>query len=154
MKKLSAITGLAALAIALLLDASAQLSTSGSVVTGAAVGRTTTIVANDSGTNFVVNFLGSLYQYISATNNINVAHATNGPGVASIKIRPQGADRILTFPTNWVLLDTNNFTVAGVLWKTTVTNALNGNGPRVGILSVWQDGTSATNVAALFRLSP
>lgn len=107
-----------------------------------------------SQTNMIVDFKLACYQSYNATNDINFLYATNGPGASAMKIRPGGSDRLLTFPTNWVWLDTNYFRLSGSFYVATLTNASTGSGPRVGWLSIVADGVDPTNVVARYKESP
>lgn len=111
-----------------------------------------------SGTNFDIDLSTYPYVTLNATNNINFRNVINGgpAGSSCVKIFPGGADRLLTFPTNWIFLRTNWLTKSGSFWTYTLTNATGGNGPRIGWLSVAFDGisTDQTNVVALFQESP
>ncbi len=109
-----------------------------------------TVVNSSAPTNIILDCKGAVYQKLVATNNVNIQFLTNGPGGISLKIFPNGSDRTLTVPTNWVLLDTNNWRLSGSLWARTITNASNGSGPRWFWLSaVIDDATSVqTNVVA------
>lgn len=120
------------------------------------------------GTNFVLDFNGPPYQTLPLTNNANFLYVTNTTGASqnwagtlSVKIVPSGADRTLLFPTNWTFLRTNFLTLSPPYWVATLTNASQGNGPRVGWLSLanhaFSFGTntaSNTNTLALFQESP
>jgi hypothetical protein len=108
-------------------------------------------------TNFTVSLFRewttNIYTRINATNNINFSNATN-TGVATVMINPNGANRIITFPTNWVWLETNLFTLSGSFYTYTITNGGSPVGRRA-ILSVQSDDQTSnpTNVLALFRVS-
>ena len=110
-----------------------------------------------NGTNFIIDLSALVYQGFHCSNNVNFMFVTNGPGASSIRFDPNGGDRVLTFPTNWMFLRTNFLTRSGAFWTYTLTNALNGaNNTREGILSVWSDENtgSQSNVFALFQQAP
>jgi hypothetical protein len=106
-----------------------------------------------SSTNFVIDCKGATYQKVIASGSMNFLYVTNGPGAVSIKIRPAGADRLITFPTNWVWMDTNSFTLSGSVFATTLTNTTTGSGPRIGWLSIVTDGVDPTNTVARYKES-
>jgi len=114
------------------------------------------------GTNYIIDFALPPYSTLVCTNNVNLIYATNSGlgynqswgGVHSMKLWPAGADRVLTMPTNWIFLRTNWLTLSGSFWTVTLTNATQGNGPRIGWLSLECSGPSQTNVVALFQESP
>ncbi len=81
------------------------------------------INVTDSATNFVADLSGANFQKLLATNNVNFAHATNGPGAVEIRIWPNGASRVLSFPTNWVWRGTNGFGVTNGQYQCVLTNA-------------------------------
>lgn len=104
----------------------------------------------ESGTNFILNATGgALYNEIGATNHVNFAHVTNGPGALSVLIFPGGADRTVTIPTNWFLLSTNGLAPAGPRYAGTLTNG------QVGWLSVWKraNGADQSNIVARLVLA-
>ncbi len=101
-----------------------------------------------SGTNFVVDCAGAVYQRIMATNNVTFMHVTNGPGAVSVTVLPNGADRLICVPTNWVLLSTNGLALNGTFWAGTLTN-----GNRVALLSTVAHGPDPTNVLAALKIS-
>jgi hypothetical protein len=129
---------------------------------GTGYGFKTLTTPTSQGTNFTIDGSQATYFDIKLTNNFNLSFVTNSSTIGagglscSIKFRPNGADRVLTISTNVALLDTNNWAQAGSLWQTTITNASDGNGPRVGWLSLsCNDPTYAqSNVTAIFKLSP
>ena len=118
-------------------------------------------------TNYILDAAQGVYQKILAGGNLNLLYATNAAGAApqaagagSLKIYPNGGDRTLTINSNWILLDTNGWTLLTTmnpgLWQRIVTNAANANGARVGWLSWVCDDPNwrQTNVVANFLLSP
>lgn len=114
----------------------------------------TSLLVSGSTTNMAVNPSLGIYQRVSATDNINFIYFTNAPGAVSIKIRPNGADRLLSFPTNWVPLYTNGLTLSGATWILTLTNAVGTTGPRAALFSAVADGTDPTNVIWGVQISP
>lgn len=102
-----------------------------------------TLYTADS-SNVVLNASGVMYSEINPTNSLNFAHCTNGPGAISLTIYPSGADRLLSFPTNWFWLSTNGFTLSGSLWTLYATNG------EVAFLSLRKrsSGSDGTNVVA------
>jgi hypothetical protein len=117
-------------------------------------GFITDLTVSSGATNFVANPALGVYQRILATNNVTFAHFTNGPGALSVKIRPNGADRTLMFPTNWVPLYTNGFALSGAFWTATLTNAVGTTGPRIAKASMVADGSDQTNVVWGCIISP
>jgi hypothetical protein len=99
-------------------------------------------------TNFLIT-LGTMYQKIVATNDVAFTNHS-GLGAASIRLLPNGANRHVYFPTNWCWLSTNNLTLSGSQWRSTITNGVS----RVGWLSLVADGADATNVVATFTQTP
>ena len=106
-------------------------------------------------TNFVVNFAAGVYKTITATNNVCFVYTTNGPGVASFKIYPNGADRTISIPTNWMAYSTNGWALNGTYWQRTLTNAVGTVGPRVMTLSIRNETASTqTNADWGFMVTP
>lgn len=106
--------------------------------------RFTTPNVTDSGTNWIID-LGvgkGVYKTILATNDICFCHMTNGPGVASVKIYPNGANRIISVPTAWMPYNTNGWALMGNYWQRTLTNAPGTVGPRVMRISICNETAS------------
>lgn len=100
------------------------------------------------GTNYPI-VIGTIYQKLVATNKVYFTNVS-GIGSASVRIIPSGADRPVYMPTNWAWLSTNGFVLSGTNWEVYVTNKASS----IGWLSIDADGTSPTNVAALFTRTP
>ncbi|HEX3800265.1 MAG TPA: hypothetical protein VH413_16335 [Verrucomicrobiae bacterium] len=119
-----------------------------------------TVTAHDSVTNFWLDFGGAgnpsaiAYPKIFASGDINFTTPTNGPGAVAYKILPNGANRNISWPTNFLTLNTNGLTLAGTNWVMTLTNGI-----RVAWCTFVADGPNetgllATNVTALCVISP
>lgn len=84
--------------------------------------------------NFV---LGNTYQRLVLTTNCNVTNVS-GVGSGTLFLEPNGGNRVISFPTNWIFLQTNGLALVGSLYSITLTN-----GPsRGGALSVANVGTN------------
>jgi hypothetical protein len=100
-------------------------------------------------TNYVLNASGDTYPEINAADNVNFAHCTNGPGVATVTIYPGTANRTISMPTNWFWLSTNGFSLSGGLYSLT----LNSNSIAVLTAKKRSGGASQTNVISSFKIS-
>lgn len=118
----------------------------GSLITNLSSGsfRFSTPSVTSGATNWIVDLAAGkgVYKTITATNDITFLYCTNGPGVCSIKIYPNGADRLICVPTNWMAYSTNNWAVLGTYWSRILTNAPGTIGPRVMTLSVRNETAS------------
>lgn len=113
---------------------------------------TFTLLSTIDTTNFVLDAGSSAFSYpeIEAANHINLVHCTNGPGSIGLTIYPMGSGRIVSFPTNWIWLSTNNFTLVGTLWSCTVPAG------KVGYLGLKKrsNGSDQTNIVANMLFTP
>ena len=123
---------------------------------------------NSQGTNWILDASQASYFTILATNAINVQYVTNtlpaGHGITgaavSLRILPNGANRQFSVNTNFVLLQTNlwtlNTSVNPGVWWTTITNATDGNGPRALLASfvVFDSAFNPTNCLVNALMSP
>lgn len=128
----------------------------GSLLTNLSSGSFRFSVPNvtDTATNWICN-LGAgmgIYKVPLLTNNFCLLYTTNGPGSCSFWLRPAGADRTISIPTNWVPLATNGWTLNGVNWQYTLTNASGTVGPRCMVLSVGND-TASTQTNTIWDAS-
>lgn len=137
------------------------------ITNGFAPGFLTLNAPNSNNTNFILDASQATYFTIAATNDVNFQYLTNTTQNAGVlgaavtaRILPNGANRVLTVNSNWVPLQTNIWSMVTSAnpgyWQTTVTNATDGNGPRVMLLSaVCFDSTfNQTNVVFNALLSP
>jgi hypothetical protein len=98
---------------------------------------------DSAATNFVANLTGEPYRTITATNNIHFIQSTNRPSGAtsvrsiSVRINPNGSDRLLSFNSNWQPLGA------------VPTNIVNGT---VGVLTVIAFGSAETDVAYAYTV--
>lgn len=114
-------------------------------IQGTAFSQGTTTV---SGTNLNL-LIGTIYQTATLTNNCNVTNVS-GLGTVTIKFLPGGANRTLSFPTNWVWLNTNGLALVGPLYSITLTNGAS----RGGFFSAWNSGSDPTNTSAAYQQTP
>lgn len=103
-------------------------------------------VPTSTNLNVVVS---NIYQSVTLSADCNVTNVS-GIGSASVKFLPGGANRLMSFPTNWAWLNTNGFALSGSLYSITLTNAAS----KIGWLSVVKSGDDATNVAAAYQQTP
>lgn len=136
---------------------STNVSVSGSI-SGASVTGTNSIQAGNilikfysytqaGGTNQHIDPFNGIYQTWTATNGICILYVTNWSAAASVKFRPNGANRNILMPTNWVWLN------QGLLSTVATTNGnyyqvVLTNGTSEGWLSTVFDGGSPINVTA------
>jgi len=138
-------------------------------IMGDGYGFSTLVSPNSQGTNWVLDGSKATYFFIKLTNDCNIQYVTNTApaptrataGVAlSIRLLPNGADRVVTLNSNMILLDTNGWTLLTSmnpgLWYQKLTNTANANGAR-NILISFENNDSTynqTNTLALARQSP
>jgi hypothetical protein len=106
--------------------------------------RFETEVPQSAPTNFVCDLSQkAVYRKILATNNIFFVGVTNAGagGPASYKIRPNGADRVITWPTNFCTITNTFMSQSGPFWNMYLTN-----GARIAWISLAADGNDMTNV--------
>lgn len=137
------------------------------VTNGFSPGFKTLLAPDSNKTNFIIDASQATYFTYAATNDVNVQYLTNtttGVGISgasiSLRILPNGANRVLNVNSNWVPLQTNIWTMVTSAnpgyWQTTVTNATDGNGPRALLLSAacFDSTFNQTNVIFNALLSP
>jgi hypothetical protein len=103
--------------------------------------RFQTIVPTEAPTNVVVVMNGGAFQTIVATNNIFIQNVTNGPGSVTLRIRPNGANRTITWSTNFCTITNSLTTISGPNFVMNLTN-----GPRVAVLTLTAENNNQTNV--------
>lgn len=133
---------------------------------GTGYGHKTLTTPTSQGTNWVFDGSQATVFTVKMTNDMYVPYVTNSSTLGasgimfSVKLRPNGADRLLSLNSNICILDTNGWTLNSSLnpgvWQRTITNAVTTAGGRVGWLSFDCDDAAynQTNVVAMFKLSP
>lgn len=96
-------------------------------------------------TNQVLDFSQGMYQIWTLTNDVCFTNFTGSSSAATIKFRPNGANRNVLIDTNWMPVNVQGGTLNGTHYQFVVTN-----GTTFSVLSAWASGANATNVAAVW----